>query len=121
MIVKEVAEEAVVPLRDDIKRRVPDRYISLQPIKKASKKEQGFRKLKGRKALALIPLDLDGYLFEKWEDGKRDEVTSRLAGDFKGWERDNEIFERGFKKVVAALRSDESAREEPPPPKFGQS
>ena len=38
MVVKEVAESAVVPLRDDIKGRVPDMYISLQPNVKASKK-----------------------------------------------------------------------------------
>jgi acetyl-CoA synthetase len=38
MVVKEVAESAVVPLRDDIKGRVPDMYISLQPNAKASKK-----------------------------------------------------------------------------------
>ena len=38
MVVGEVAESAVVPLRDDIKGRVPDMYISLQPNVEASKK-----------------------------------------------------------------------------------
>ena len=38
MVVGEVAEAAVVPLRDEIKGRVPDMYISLQPNVKASKK-----------------------------------------------------------------------------------
>ena len=40
MMVEEVAEAAVVPLRDDIKGRVPDMYVSLKPKKKPSKKIQ---------------------------------------------------------------------------------
>ena len=40
LLVDEVAEAAVVPLRDEIKGRVPDIYISLKPGKKASKRIQ---------------------------------------------------------------------------------
>lgn len=83
-------------------------------INKAFVKEQGLQKERGVKTLALIPLNLDGYLF-KWNDGKADEVRSRLAADFTGWEKDNAKFEEQFERVVRALRADGSRREQAPP------
>jgi hypothetical protein len=63
-------------------------------INKAFVKEQSLQGERGTRTLALIPLNLDGYLFE-WQDGKADQVRSRLAADFSGWERDNSKFEEG--------------------------
>ena len=93
-------------------------------IDSAFKKEQQLMKeradeLQGRKVLALIPLNLDGYLFGgKWKGAKRKAVTSRLAADFTGWESDNARFEEQFERVVAALRSDGGGREDAPPAKL---
>jgi uncharacterized protein YjbI with pentapeptide repeats len=86
-------------------------------INKAFEKERRFMKERGAKVLALIPLDLDGFLF-KWTSGKAEEVKARLAADFTGWKRSNRRFEREFERVVRALRSDEAAREAPPLPKL---
>lgn len=86
-------------------------------INKAFVKEQKLQKEHGEKRLALIPLNLDGYLFD-WTDGKGDQVRSRLASDFTGWESDNAKFEKQFEFVVKALRSDKGAREKPPTQKL---
>ncbi len=64
LLVEEVAEAAVVPLRDDIKGRVPDIYVSLKPKKKASKKieaavvqsiEQSIGKIARPKNVWIVP------------------------------------------------------------------
>jgi uncharacterized protein YjbI with pentapeptide repeats len=82
-------------------------------INKAFEKERRLMKERGAKVLALIPLNLDGFLFQ-WTSGKADEVKSRLAADFTGWKRSHTRFEREFKRVVRALRADDGARDAPP-------
>ena len=70
----------------------------------------------GRKVLALIPRDLDGFLFSAdYQSGKKAEITSRVAANFVGWEKDHELFDRELEKVILALRTDEGGREKPPP------
>ncbi len=71
-----------------------------------------------KKTLALIPLDLDGYLFnDAYQSGKKQQLHSRLAADFKGWEHDSAIFEREVERVINALRTD-GGKEPPPIPKL---
>ena len=69
----------------------------------------------GRKVLALIPLNLDDYLFDpKWKDWKKQHLTTRFAANFVGWEKDHALFDRELQKVIRALRTDEAGREKPP-------
>jgi hypothetical protein len=83
-------------------------------IQIAFDKEQQLRKQRGQDVLALIPLNLDGYLFDGWESGLATQIKSRLAADFTGWETDNSKFESEFEKLVRALRADAGGRESPP-------
>ena len=77
-------------------------------------KEQRLMKERGKKVLALIPLNLDGYL-SQWDNGKAEEVRTRFAADFTGWETDNATFEREVEKLTEALRANDGGRPAPEP------
>jgi hypothetical protein len=84
-------------------------------IGKAFSKQQALMKERGHKTLALIPLNLDGELFA-WQNGKGDEIRSRLAADFTNWESDNAKFQAQFERVMRALTTGDRGREHPPKP-----
>ena len=72
-------------------------------------------KQRGRKVLALVPLNLDGFMFSgEWESGKSTQIKSRLAADFTGWETNTDKFDEQVDKVAKALRADAGGREIPP-------
>ena len=57
----------------------------------------------------IIPLMVDRYLLDGWEDGLAADLRSRLAADFTGWEHDDARFEHAFGRVVKALRTEEES------------
>lgn len=87
-------------------------------IEQAFQKEQNLMKQRGHKVLTVIPLDLDGYLFDGWSSGKAPQLRGRLAADFKGWDSDDSKYEASFERLLVALRADSSARESAPEPKL---
>lgn len=82
-------------------------------IGKVFAKEQAIMTKRRKKVLAVIPLNLDGYLFD-WQDGKGDELRRRFAADFTGWNAENRSFDEPIKQVIRALRADQGGREEAP-------
>jgi hypothetical protein len=88
-------------------------------INRAFQKEAQIMKERGVKVLALIPLNLDGYLFSAdYQGGKKTEITSRVAANFVGWEKDHALFDWELEKVIRALRTGEGGREKPPSPRL---
>ena len=86
---------------------------------RAFKKETKIMKERGKKVLSLIPLDLDGHLFSPdYRSGRQSEITSRVAANFVGWERDLTLFDRELEKVIRALRTDDGGREIAPKSKL---
>ena len=70
---------------------------------------------RGKKVLALIPLNLDGFLFSaEYQSGKKAEIKSRVAANFVGWEKDHTLLDRELEKVIRALRTGDAGREVPP-------
>lgn len=77
-------------------------------LERAFAKERRLLEEYGREVLALIPLNLDGYLFsENYTSPKTKQIASRYAPSFVGWEGDHALFERQIEQVIAALRTDE--------------
>lgn len=88
-------------------------------INRAFQKEAQIMKERGKKVLALIPLNLDGFLFSKdYQSGKKSEIKSRVAAYFVGLEKDHALFDRELEKVIRALRTDEGGRQKLPSPRL---
>jgi hypothetical protein len=88
-------------------------------INRAFQKEAQIMKERSEKVLALIPLNLDGFLFSAdYQSGKKAEIKSRVAANFAGSETDHALFDRELEKVIRALRTDDTGREKPPPPRL---
>lgn len=71
----------------------------------ALKKEQGLFKEYGRRKLVLIPLNLDNYMFnDVWQNGKKEQLQSRMAANFVGWDKDKKKFINEVERVINALK-----------------
>ena len=56
--------------------------------------------------LALIPLDLDNFLFDGWESGLTQTLRSRLVANFTGWETNSDVFDQQIYLRVVGLSHD---------------
>jgi hypothetical protein len=66
--------------------------------------------------IALIPVDIDGYLFDEAYTGPyKAELTSRLAARFTGWATDHTLFEDQFNLLMRSLDPSRENRPHPEP------
>jgi hypothetical protein len=86
-------------------------------VDRAFQKERELFHARKNKVLALIPIMLDGFLLSGWSSGKAQEVRTRIAADFRGWE-DEKKFESTLENLIQALRADGGSREALPKPKL---
>ena len=72
-------------------------------IERALAKEQRLWQAERRRAACILPLDLDGYLFDGWRDSRSAELRNRVAADFRGWQRRPAVFDDGLARVTRSL------------------
>lgn len=88
-------------------------------IEIAFDKERRLWKERGKEVLALIPLNLDQYMFsQEWKSGKATQIKARMAADFTLWEKDYRKFDEQFERLVKALLINDAGAETPPKPKL---
>jgi uncharacterized protein YjbI with pentapeptide repeats len=77
-------------------------------VVRALEKERELEKERGHEVLSIIPLDLDGYLFDDARCTQENAPTlrKRHAPRFGGWEADAKVFDAQLERVVKALRTD---------------
>ena len=90
------------------------RVRSLEPlqrlIERVPPKEQLIEKERGKNVHALIPLNLDGYLLEKWRNGEALQIRERLVAGFRGWKPSHKKCEARIEMVIRALSGDEGSQ-----------
>jgi uncharacterized protein YjbI with pentapeptide repeats len=77
-------------------------------IDRSLQTEGEIQRREGQASLALIPLDLDGYVSQGWKNSRKSEVLSRDVADFTAWHKGEPLPEGSLDRLVKALRVDES-------------
>ena len=88
-------------------------------VDSAFHKERELMKNRGHKTYALIPLDLDGFMFSsEWTGGKKRQLNSRIAANFHGWRDTDALSRTEVDRVVQALRVGDRMKVLAPKPKL---
>lgn len=85
-------------------------------VKILLEKEQQLTKTRGSRFWLLLPLDLDGYVWN-WNSGISTQLKVRHMPKAHGWRDDPEVINQICKQVTNALRVD-GGRSDPPPSKL---
>lgn len=88
-------------------------WVDFEVTKALQKEEKLWRERGGQRVLALIPINLDGYLF-RWQDGKASVLTSRFAPDFGAWRENEGEYQQQLERLLRALRISGEDREKRP-------
>ena len=82
-------------------------------ISKTFTKEEKLWKERNQEVLALIPLNLDGFLF-KWDGAVANRLKDRFAPNFQGWQEDLSRHQPLIDDLIKALNI--KGRKGPPKP-----
>jgi len=82
-------------------------------IEHAFAKEKELFATRDEEVLALVVLDLDGYIFDRWKHPRRDQLLKRRVADFNGWAASNAKFDYELERVVQALRPRDESHQAP--------
>jgi len=55
----------------------------------------------------LFPIDLDGWIFDKWEHERKADVLAKVVGDFRGWDTDARSYETSLNRLLRALQEED--------------
>lgn len=55
----------------------------------------------------LFPIDLDGWIFDKWEHERKADVLAKVIGDFRGWDTDARSYETSLNRLLRALQEED--------------
>jgi hypothetical protein len=77
------------------------------------------QRLSGHRGVLCMPGDVGNDVREfnaDYQSGKKAAITSRVAANFVGWDKDRALFDRELARVIRALRTGEDSRENPQSP-----
>lgn len=86
-------------------------------LEKALLKEEELWRLRGHRVPVVIPLDLDGYVWQ-WAGGKASVIRSRHIADFSKRTQDTDAFSERFELLIRALDAEAARTRAVPLPKL---
>ena len=104
LLVDEVAEAAVVPLRDEIKGRVPDIYISLKPGKKASTRIQQEVVKSIEKSIGKIALPKNVWIAPDMPKTRSGKIMRRVLASISNGQDVGDVTTLANPEVVEQIR-----------------
>ncbi len=54
----------------------------------------------------LFPIRIDNYIFDKWEHERKVDVVNKVVGDFSGWDKDVDKYNKSLNRLIKALRAE---------------
>jgi hypothetical protein len=55
----------------------------------------------------LFPIRIDDYIFKHWAHPRQADVLAKVVGDFSGWARSPEHYDKAFERLLRALQASE--------------
>jgi hypothetical protein len=77
---------------------------SLNPRSIAHEIDENLKRERMEHKDVFYPIVLDDFLYSGWQHPHKRMVIERVAADFRGWQRSDNRYQAGLKKLIASLR-----------------